>query len=255
MANKTKEFTLAQDLEALLGNCNSTSKALELARKNPSVDDVETRENLYEAFNDPRYLSMAPATLVGDLGAVRKEKYHALDEKLDEETYNKGLEFYKTELSPEITAMMYGNLITKEGILPKEASKELKEVVARLQIAELIEKALSKGDVRQAVKMADQLMGDNQKARMIYNDANAGAAFERFKETIVADVAKSQKAQAYGILAQGKLYAEIDKAIGETEYGKAKSFTAAYNAYGTQQQINKAKAEAEAEAKKLKAAA
>ena len=249
------KFTLPQNLEALLGKCNGTSQALEIAREKPSVDDVETREALSEIFQDPRYLSMAPASLVGDLGVVKNQTYQTLDAQLDNNTYKAGMNFYKGTLDKEITAQMYGNLITKEGIITKESSKELKEVAGKLALAEAIEKALQKGDVKKAVALVDRLMDKNQKARMMYNDVNTGAAYERFKESIVADVEEMQRAQAYNVLTQGKLYSEIDTAMVGTEYGKAKSFMAAYGAYGTQQQKNKQIAEAEAKAEKAKKAA
>lgn len=249
---KQNKFTLTQNLEVLLGNCNGTSQALEVAREKPGVDDVETREALYKMFQDPRYLSMAPATLVGDIGVVKNQAYQTLDAQLDDDTYEVGMGFYKGALDKEITAQVYGDLILNEKIIKEDSSKELKEVANKLKLAEAIEKALSKGDIKRAVTLVDKVIDKNQKARMMYNDLNAGAAYDKFKESIVGDVAEMQRNQAYAILSQGKLYSEIDTAIAGTEYGKAKSFTAVYNAYGAQQQKNKQIAEVKAKAEEAK---
>ncbi len=244
-----KKFELTKDLEGLVGNCLASSGAYELAREKPSTDDVSTREQIFKITHDSRHLNQDPAGLVGDLRTFKRMQYKGLDAKLDDKTYKAGMGFYTGALEPRTKAQMYAGLMIDEGVLPEKPSDGLKKVFGQLKIAEAIEKDLSKGDVKSARIKAQRYFDEDTAERIMYNDLQAGAAYERFLENAVADIAHAQREQAYAALEKGDLYKELDGAIGTAKYGKAKAFTAAYAAYGLQQQINEEKKKA-AEAEK-----
>jgi len=239
---ETEGFKLREDLEGLVNNVKLV-KSLEPVAANSRFENVAGRQKLASSFSDPRYLAIAPAEVRTLFDQRKTNELEQLELGLDDEFYQKAVEFYFSALGNETRAGYTGYLI-EEGVVPKEPSKELAEVITRIRAARAIESALNSEDINSAKAIANKAANNYQKTSLTIDSLHSGEAYRRDERDTLQQIADAQRGIAYGSIAKHKLYDEVAKAVPENKLGKAISLTGLYQAYDTQKEINKAKEEA-----------
>jgi len=241
---REKTYEISKDLESIVKGTNSIDSLLNAAKVNPKTDNIQLREAAANMLQNPFLRTAEPTLFVRQVETRKQSLYETLTDKLNDETYGQAISFYTAKLDENVKYGMYVELL-KEGIVPEKPSDKLKEAIARIEIAEGIERALDSEDVDTAIGLAAQYLRPSQERDLDDYMVTASNYGMLGKKNVLRDVAKIQKLMAGAQIAKENLYSEIDSAVEKAEYGKAKTFVKAYNAYKTQERINDEKAKAE----------
>ncbi len=238
-----EQFTMDEGLEELVVKSINSMNLYRNTENNPSENNTNVRRQSANFYENSTFLATSPAALLELANNAKKSTLKNLDDKLDDNTYKNAKLFYSKGLDKEVLNQYYINLI-KEGIIPEKPNDKLRQVIESISVADDIINALQNNDTTKADAAANEYFNDLQKKNVLLSSLyNQG---ESQKKKVLANIAKAQHAQAMSILEKENLYGELDKAILESEYGKAISLSSLYSAYGAQQKINeKKKAEAE----------
>ena len=149
--------------------------------------------------------------------------------------YNKNIKPLFDELSDNAKINYYLRL-AQEGVVPKDASKELKAVVNLLQKTELLEKYIAKGDV-QKISQFIQQYGIEDPMVLV-----SSSYFNRNGNTsglvnVAQDMVRTNQNKAYEVLKKEKgLQAELSKGLVETE-AYALSGSTVINLYNAEPEV------------------
>lgn len=255
---KKQEYKLPANLEALIGNANNEDQILQLGRLDPTTRNYEFREGMVQKFNgDDTFLTHNEAELMRILKASRDTAYQTLDSSIDDKTFAQAKAYYMPQLTDTKESYYVNALKTlaerNKLDAPKDASKELKEAIAKIKIAHKIEELLGTEKIDEAQEIVEGNIGYDSVsgARLSVAALHGGSAHMNTRKKILMDIANAQYQSAGNTIKTKGLYGALDNVVESSEYGKAVALTSMYNTYKVQQKVNEKKAK-EAEKSKKK---
>src|SRR3989338_8145099 len=246
---KTQEFTLSNDLEALIGNAQANNGILEESRTQLSNPDF--REKLENAYKDERLLTIDDVMARKFIRAQRQTAYETLNSHIDDETLTEAKEFYMPLLA-EAKPLYYAEMIKSPDVKIEKPSKELAGIITGIRLLDQVKKLTSAGNLDTAEGLVKDYVDAVEKVDLQIDRLYTGTAFAGNRKKVIERIAEIQYAKArHSLEEKGEtLYAEIDQAVDSSKYGKAVSMMTMIGAYNAQQDINKQKAEEAAKEKK-----
>jgi len=254
--DKQPEFKLSEDLEGMIKNVGGNKQLLEATRSDPN--DLNLRRSLARQYEDERLETMQAISVLDLVEAKVDTAYKNLNERLDDKLYGEAKNFYMDKIVDEPIKMGYYVNLLSEGISPKKPSNELQAVIQRVQVAKAIKEAINLKKLDEAESIAVRYLKESktgltreQSVNLKISRLYEGRAFIKGRADVLEDIASERENEAARIIKEKDLYAEIEAAVPESQYGKAKSLMGMYQAYAGQQQYTEAKNKA-AEAEKAK---